>query len=307
MSHTLFPRMVVGSFISAIIILTLLAGCQKALQNQNYGSTPTTVSNLRDDPTSVPTLLPSPTITSTPLPCKEEKGKVVDQVVPTKLLSLPVKLKIYLPPCYNSDLQANYPVLYMLHGQTYTNDQWIRLGLTATADSMIASKSIQPFLIVMPYEISWTASPDVSKYGEALIQEVIPYIDANFRVCKNRSCRAIGGLSRGGNWAVNLGFGHPQLFTAIGAHSTPLFFGEIIRINTNVKAMKSPDDAPAIYLDVGNKDENKKQVLMFVDILKKINVAYLFTEFLGYHQESYWAAHVQNYLLWYSGQFSPVP
>ena len=162
-------------------------------------------------------------------------------------------------------------------------------------------------IIVMPYDISWTIGPEDSSFDEAFIQELIPYVEENFNACSDRGCRAVGGLSRGGNWAVYLGFSHPEEFIAIGSHSSPLFYGEIPRITTALNTEDVANRLPAIYIDVGNKDENINQVLAYVNLLKKYNVPYLFTEFTGYHSEEYWSAHVSDYLMWYSSQFVVNP
>jgi enterochelin esterase-like enzyme len=190
----------------------------------------------------------------------------------------------------------------MLHGQTFENDQWQRLGLLSTADKLILSGEITPMIIVMPYDISWSAGPEISSFDESLVKELLPYIENSYNACQRRECRAVGGLSRGGNWSVYLGFKHPDLFEAIGVHSAPLFYGEILRITNALRVDGAISNLPAIFIDVGNKDENIQQVLVFVDLLKENNVPYEFVEFLGYHAEDYWRAHTADYLRWYSKQ-----
>lgn len=236
--------------------------------------------------------------------CDFSQGEVLDEEMPSKLLARPLAVKIYLPPCYAKNREKGYPVLYMLHGQTYLNDQWRRLGLLTAADEFITAGIIIPMIIVMPYEVSWSATPEESSFDESFLQELLPYIDGKFNTCSERTCRAVGGLSRGGNWAIYLGFSHPEKVTAIGAHSAPLFYGEIQRMTAVLKTTGAVAKLPAIYMDVGNSDENLHQVMTYVDLLKKNNVPYQFTEFQGYHSEDYWRAHVNDYLIWYSAQFT---
>ena len=188
----------------------------------------------------------------------------------------------------------------MLHGQAALNDQWINLGLTNAADELIARGAIQPMLIAMPYEITWRLVPEQSQYGNALIEDLIPYIEENYAACTNPQCRAIGGLSRGGNWAVYLGFQHPDLFNAIGAHSTPLFYNELRRIEETADQVSSLGNLPRLYVDVGHKDTEKSKVLEFTDLLNALGISYDYHEFEGRHEETYWSAHVQDYLRWYS-------
>ena len=224
--------------------------------------------------------------------------------MPSKLLSTPVNLKVYTPPCYSQNASTRYPVLFMLHGQTYSNDQWVRLGLTTTADKLISAKEIFPLIIVMPEEVSSTSDPNQSKFGEAMISEVLPWVDQNFSACESRDCRAIGGLSRGGNWAVRLGFSNPRLFAAIGAHSTPLFYGDITRIDGWVKQVESVAELPVVYIDLGKSDDERDAIRSFESELSRLGVAHEFYQFKGYHDEPYWSAHVEEYLRWYAAHLT---
>lgn len=225
--------------------------------------------------------------------------------IPTERLNRPVNTNIYLPPCYDPDSPSGYPVLYMFHGQAATNDQWIRLGLTNAADDLISRRVIQPLIIVMPFEVTWTPGPDESTFDEAVLQDVLPYVEREYAACLERTCRAVGGLSRGGNWAVYLGFAHPELFGAIGAHSTPLFYGEIGRITRTAAGVASPADLPHIYADMGDRDAQKDKVLEFIAALEEAGIPFDFNQFEGRHEESYWSAHVVDYLEWYSANLNP--
>ena len=221
--------------------------------------------------------------------------------IPTSYLNRPVNTNIYLPPCYNKTATVRYPLLIMLHGQAATNEQWLELGLTSAADELIAKKEIDPLIIVMPFEVTWTPGPDESSFDEALIEDVLPYIYENYTVCPLRTCHAIGGLSRGGNWAVHLGFAYPELFGIVGAHSTPLFYGELWNIRAAAGA--PPEKVPVVVVDAGDRDADKEKVQEFVTALKDAGVPYEFTEFEGRHEASYWSAHVADYLRWYSQRF----
>jgi enterochelin esterase-like enzyme len=285
-------------------IFILVAGCQAAEaqtpEPTRLVPTPDLAPTERKN-NSTATVVP--TITT----CLESKGKVQVEQINSQSLSSPLEFTVYLPPCYDKSRQHPYPVLYMLHGQTNNNDQWPRLGLLDAADELIGTGEIAPLIIVMPYEITWSVGPEKSKFGETLLVDLFPYIEGTYNVCSKGQCRAIGGLSRGGNWAVNLGFAHPELFTAVGSHSAPLFFGEINRISSMFSGGETVDKLPRFYIDAGHKDENLAQVLAFVVLLKKYDVPYVYTQFTGYHSEDYWGAHVRDYLTWYSSQLLTTP
>jgi len=259
--------------------------------------------------TATPTQVPIPTITTTSTPdegttpavvCAQTHGTIQQSTLTAKMLKYPLKVNVYLPPCYDPIKVLAYPVLYMLHGMTDTNQQWIDLGLTDTADQLISGKTIQPLIIVMPNEDSWQLLPEQSGYEDAIVTLLIPWVEEHYSACPERECRAIGGLSRGGNWAVKIGLDHWQLFAAVGAHSTPLFSGGISWLNQAVKDMPSVKDAPAMYVDVGNKDENLKQVTEFEKTLTELNVVHEFHQNTGYHEAAYWSVHMEEYLVWYA-------
>jgi len=287
-----------------LLIASTLTGCGKVMRDPLPGEPTLAVTG--SSPTQQQTTLPTltPTVIYEGALCAYSSGTVSDLQVPSTVLSHPLAVKVYLPPCYNAARNPGYPVLYMLHGQTYDDGQWQRLGLLTAADELITAGRIPPMIIVMPYDVSWSAGPEVSTFDESFSQELVPYVDGNFNTCSVRACRSVGGLSRGGNWAVYLGFSHPELFTAIGAHSAPLFYGEMQRMTSVLKTDGAISQLPKIYIDVGNKDENLAQVLAYVTLFKKFNVPYLFTEYQGYHAEAYWSAHVTDYLIWYSGEFT---
>lgn len=285
-----------GKLLIFLLLAAMLAACVQF-------STP----SAQNPAASTSTETPQPTGTRPPPTataniCRETRGKVTDYSIPSEVLPKPVPVKVYTPACYDGSIE--YPVLYMLHGMTFLDDQWVRLGLTDAADALIASKQIAPMIIVMPQEDASLSDPSTSQYGNALIEEVIPWVDANFSTCVERGCRAIGGLSRGGNWAVRLGFTDWQLFSAIGAHSTPLFVGDLGRLSYLVRQMPSLDQTPQIYIDMGQSDENSENILQFNDELDRLNIPHEFFQFPGYHDESYWSAHVEDYLRWYAAVFA---
>jgi enterochelin esterase-like enzyme len=248
-----------------------------------------------------------PTATITPESCEEKNGRIESIEIPTDHLSAPIETNIYLPPCYDAGLAHRYPVLIMLHGQADSNNEWIDIGLTDTADQLLGAGLIQPMIIVMPFEVSWRARPDDTHFGEALVEDVVPFIDENYSVCWGRACHAVGGLSRGGNWAVYLGFHYPEVFAVVGAHSSPLFYGEMYRISDLLERSSNVVWVPGLYIDVGSKDEGRQEVLDFVDLLDEAGVSYVFNEYEGRHEESYWSAHVRDYLSWYSSQLGYNP
>jgi len=285
-------------FILSISLIFGVAACQRLAS----GDAPVVVSTPQATPTQTTTPMPSPTATPEKTACTISSGVLANIDIPSELLGKPVNANIYLPPCFGSQPDQTYPILYMLHGQAADNHQWIDLGLIDRIDLLIDAKVMQPMIIVMPYEVSWRIGPEESNFGAALVNDVIPFMEENYQACATRACRAVGGLSRGGNWAVYLGFQYPDVFAAVGAHSAPLFYGELGRIDIALTHTLKVEDLPALYIDMGLKDENKDNIREFVDTLKEFKVPYEFHENEGRHEAAYWSAHVVDYLLWYSSK-----
>ncbi len=251
---------------------------------------------------SSPTPSPSLTPAHTPaaLPCWSEGGSVEAAQVESTRLSKPLNFVVYLPPCYTQQPERDYPTLYLLHGQTYTEDQWLRLGIDLAANALIASQEIPPLIVVMPGEQDHYTPPPENPYGRVLVDELMPYIDSKYRTLTERGDRAIGGLSRGGNWAVYLGLTEWQHFGAIGGHSAPSFVtngpSHIREWLDNIPA----ESLPRIYLDAGKDDGWRHYMIQLEHILTEENIPHEWHLYQGAHQEDYWAKHVEEYLRWYT-------
>lgn len=126
---------------------------------------------------------------------------------------------VYLPPDYDTSERA-YPVFYLLHGYGGEHTNWARYGdAQMTADSLIAASALPPVILVMPdgRNSYWVDSDPATGFGAvetALIQDLIPHVDATYRTIPTRRARMIGGLSMGGYGAIHAAFKHPELFGA---------------------------------------------------------------------------------------------
>lgn len=211
----------------------------------------------------------------------------------------PLKMLIYLPTCYQQQPEHRYPALYLLHGQSFTPQQWLRLGITALADQWISSGEVTPFIIVMPQVDIWEG-PSKYKFDLIMIEEVLPYIEGNYRASPVRSDRAIGGISRGASWALHLGVTEWQTFSAFGAHSLPVFFDDAPYIPYWLNELPSAE-APRIYIDYAQSDQSaiRSSASWFLEELEIRNIPYTFSTGPGTHTEEYWGAHIEEYLRFY--------
>jgi enterochelin esterase-like enzyme len=270
-----------------------------------------------NSPTPKPTLTaaPEPTVTviaptlasptMTVQVCTESEGQVERHEVAFTADSPKMGFRVYLPPCFEQAKEAQYPVLYMIHGQTFNDDQWERLGIVEAADALIAEKTAPPFIIVMPHERNTFADIYETPFRSGIVDGLVPWIDSHYPTCVQRSCRAIGGLSRGGAWALHFGFSRWDLFGAIGMHSTPPFIGDPNRLPGWLREIP-PDQLPRIYMDTGRHDYFIRSTSELEAQLMQLQVPHEWYLFNGTHNEEYWSAHVTDYLKWYTQPWQPI-
>jgi enterochelin esterase-like enzyme len=284
-----------------LLILPLLAGVWACTPSKQPTPTPTAVPVT---PTLTPTVSPpTETPTPTPLACLTQPGRIeqgsLEETTP------PQEFIIYLPPCYDERPDQRYPVLYLLHGQTYNDDQWVRLGAVQVVDSLVTSGEVPPFLIVFPDDRYWNLQPGPG-FGERLVDFLIPHIDEEYRTMADRDHRAIGGMSRGAGWALRLGLERWDLFGTIGLHSLAVFADDRPFLQDWLEPIP-PESWPRLFLDMGDNDSELGFNLEFEGLLTKLGIPHEWYLYPGAHDEQYWSLHVEEYMRWYAQGWSPDP
>jgi enterochelin esterase-like enzyme len=222
----------------------------------------------------------------------------------------------YLPPGYAGGT-GRYPVLYMLHGNSALNEEWLAYGLFDAADEMIASGQINPLIIVLPqgdYSY-WVNLVDGPRYGDYLSVDVVDHIKRTYRVLPGGEHRAIGGLSMGGTGALIHAFINPSIFGVVGAHSPSLpeegwreFLGtgeEFARRDPISLALsESWIRELAIWVDIGDEDPWLARSETLHDTLDRWGVAHQWHVFAGEHWGGYWSDHIEDYLRFYDAALS---
>jgi enterochelin esterase-like enzyme len=214
----------------------------------------------------------------------------------------PQEFLIYLPPCYDERPEIRFPVLYLLHGQTYAADQWIRLGAVEAVDQLIHSGKAQPFIIVFPNDRYWYTETGAG-FGDRVVQALIPYIDQTYRTLPNRAQRAIGGMSRGAGWALHLGFSHWELFGIIGLHSLAVLQEDGSRVERWLNDIPAAS-YPIIFMDIGDNDRELAKAQRVEAIFNEHGLSHEWHLYNGAHTQEYWQAHVQEYIEWYASQWN---
>lgn len=172
---------------------------------------------------------------------------------------------VYTPAEYYSNAKKRYPVLYLQHGWGEDETAWSNQGhANLILDNMIANKQCQPFIIVMTYgmtnELRWGHMHefDWTQFQKVLMDELVPFVDANFRTIADRNHRAMAGLSMGGMETHNATLARPEMFGYWGLFSGGVYTPEEIKNVTKPKLM---------FISCGSK-ENPDRVKESVENLK---------------------------------------
>ena len=208
----------------------------------------------------------------------------------------------YLPPCYGHDGRV-YPVLYLLHGSGHTDAQWVELGLPQHMNQGLMEKRYPPFIVIMPAggTLNDTTSGGTRSVEGVVIENLIPWVDANFCTWNSREGRSIGGLSRGGYWALMMAFRHPELFGAVAGHSSQLRL-DVDPPQYNPLATYSSADLSnmRIWMDWGEHDFLRPGQKRLHAALMNAGIPHTAQVFPGGHANYYWYAHVREYLDWHA-------
>src|ERR1035437_73617 len=149
-----------------------------------------------------------------------QHGNIQQILFPSKSTNTSRRAFIYTPPGYDKDAKKRYPVLYLQHGWGEDETAWSNQGhANLIMDNMIAEGKIKPFIIVMTYGMTNDAKPgtirsfSVAPFQSVLVDELVPYVDANFHTLADKSNRAMGGLSMGGFETHAITLARPEIFS----------------------------------------------------------------------------------------------
>ena len=192
-----------------------------------------------------------------------EHGKMVQVLFPSKSTGLVKVAHVYLPPTY--DKGKRFPVLYLQHGWGENETSWPVQGCAGLImDNLIAEGKIKPFIVVMTYgmtnEIKFggLGGFTAKEFETVLCDELVPYIDANFKTIAKKESRAMAGLSMGGMETKAITLRRPEMFAYYGLLSGGTYMPEDI---------KDPKQVKVIFESCGSK-ENPDGINKSVEALK---------------------------------------
>jgi enterochelin esterase-like enzyme len=270
------------------------------------------------------------------------QGKVLESLaMESKILDREVLYTVYLPPGYETD-QRKYPVLYLLHGYTGNETDWIQFGnANYIADHAIAAGEITPMIIVTPDgRNDWyvNSSDGTVLYEDMFVKEFIPFIEKTYAVRGTKEFRVISGLSMGGHGSLILALRHPELFAVSAPLSAAIYtegqwtsftqdrydnyFGPIYgmglegeaRLTGNFKKYSvlnivenQPADSTArvkFYIDCGDDDFLTVGNSQLHILMNEKKIPHQYRVRDGAHNWTYWREALPDALKFVSGSFS---
>jgi enterochelin esterase-like enzyme len=215
---------------------------------------------------------------------------------------------VYTPPGYDAKAEKPYPVLYLLHGWSDSDSGWSAVGRAdLILDNLLAQGKIKPMIVVMPlgygdmsfihtfhvWEDAAAVDHNTDLFSKALLTEVLPRVEADYHVSKDRNDRAIVGLSMGGLESLEIGLSHTDQFAWVGGFSSAVH-----SLNYAQKlATLEPKAAnlQLLWIACGTDDSLIEPNRKFIEFLKTKNMPVTQIETPGYHTWMVWRDNLTHF------------
>ena len=162
----------------------------------------------------------------------DQRGTLTYKWYDSRILGINRRLTVYTPYGYEANPRKKYPVLYLLHGAGGDEEAWSSMGRAAQIlDNLIQKGLAEPMLVVMPngnpgQQAACTmglAETQIDRrdpkfqdaYVKSLCEEIVPFIEKEFRAIPKPESRAIAGLSMGGGHTISASNLYPAMFDYI--------------------------------------------------------------------------------------------
>ena len=222
-------------------------------------------------------------------------------------------LMVYTPAGYNESRQ-DYPVVYIQHGGGEDHRGWMEQGRTAQImDNLIAAGKAVPMIVVSSNSnvrsrnggfgggYSWQG---MQAFRNEMIENIIPFVEKNYRVQKDRKSRAMCGLSMGGGQSFYIGLRDPEVFANVGVFSTGMFGGirgasnfdlekEVPGILTDTKTFNEQFDV--FFMSCGEQDPRIEYTRNIVQKMRDGGVNVRFNSYPGDHEWQVWRKSLHEF------------
>jgi enterochelin esterase-like enzyme len=212
---------------------------------------------------------------------------------------------VYTPPGYQKEPNRRYPVLYLLHGNNDTPAGWTMVGgANYVLDNLIAERKAAPMIVVMPFghavpfgEREYKGKDNTTLFEEYLLKDVIPSVEAKYRVAPGRERRAIAGLSMGGGQSLRIGFANLDKFSAIAAFSAAVPADFERRFSAALNDAKGTNaKLKALWLGCGRQDSLFPRSQKLAELFAAHQIRHTFHDTDGVHNFTIWRKHLTEFV-----------
>jgi len=210
-------------------------------------------------------------------------------------------LRVYTPASYEKG-KKKYPVVYIHHGGGEDYRGWMEQGRTGTIlDNLIAEGKAEEMIVVsvdsnVPGRGGYTKE-GMAPYRSELLENIIPFIESNFRVKADKEHRAMCGLSMGGGQSFYIGLNEPSVFANVGLFSSGIFGGisgqSDMDLEASVPGMLSAtasfnDGLDVFFISCGEQDPRIEYTRAIVGKMHDAGVDVKFSSYPGDHEWQVW-------------------
>ncbi len=300
-------REVEGATVPTMLISAIPPMLSEAASTEAKETVPVTADPTAS-PTPQPTFTPSPAPTPTPTPtpyyCAYMRGKTESATFSSKAMGERVRFLVHLPPCYDDYPAAAFPVVYLLHGWPLDERHWDTLGVDEVLDDWVIRGMAGPAIIVLPGVsadgLYVNSSGGSWSFEGMLVDELVPLVDQTYRTWRDPAGRAIGGVSRGGVWALEIAFRHQDMFSIVGGHSPALALNRPMPQYDPFLLVKEDVSGIRIYLDAGDLDWAKASTAKLYEALSERGADVTYQVHNGGHVDKLWQESMADYVAFYT-------
>jgi enterochelin esterase-like enzyme len=208
------------------------------------------------------------------------------------------ELMIYTPPSYDKQADARFPTFYLQHGSGDNQATWVTHGKAHwILDNLIAQGKARPMVVVMMdghAAVGGRGGPQDNNtiaFQRDLLEDVMPFVEANYRVRTDAANRAIAGLSMGGGQSLTVGLNHLDKFAWVAGFSSSAPSRDAV-----VSLLNDPAGANAklklLWIGIGKDDFLRQRNEQFIALLKDKDIHYEWRLTEGTHAWPIWRGYL---------------
>ena len=236
------------------------------------------------------------------------RGTVSYKWYDSKILGINRRVTVYTPYGYEKS-GKKYPVLYLLHGAGGDEEAWSSMGRAAQIlDNLIEQDKAEPMIVVMPNgnpnqqaaatmglptsQMNFRDPQFANAYVRSLCEEIVPFIQKEYRTIAKPEKRAIAGLSMGGGHTIAASQLYPSMFDYI----CPLSMGAAPS-DESIKQLQGlkKDGYKLYWLACGNTDFLFERAKQLDQTLTEQGLDHTFYVSEGGHTWANWRLYLQTF------------